>query len=192
MIYVNKKSEFNTATKQYTDVITNIALGGTEPRDKLSSLWTGSMVLPYDYDPNFCESLKELGLTDDEKHQLQLKVRYYLEHGSQDAGKIYIQFVDISLEDAPEGQVFKRILIILDYEDNEGHRYEDLCIFIKPENATFDAHFASIARKYELNVKPGYLYIQYDTEMHDTPIKTFEIWYTDEGTIRILENSAYY
>lgn len=192
MIYVNKKSEFNTATKQYTDVITNIALGGTEPRDKLNSLWTGSMVLPYDYDPNFCESLKELGLTDDEKHQLQLKVRYYLEHGSQDTGKIYIQFVDISLENAPEGQVFKRILIILDYEDNEGHRYEDLCVFIKPEDTTFDAHFASIARKYELNVKPGYLYIQYDTEMHDTPIKTFEIWYTDEGTIRILENTAYY
>ena len=126
MIYVNKKSEFNTATKQYTDVITNIALGGTEPSDKLNSLWTGSMVLPYDYDPDFCESLKELGLTDDEKHQLQLKVRYYLEHGSQDTEKIYIQFVDISLENAPEGQVFKRILIILDYEDNEGHRYEDL------------------------------------------------------------------
>lgn len=191
MIYVNKKSEFNTATKQYTDVITNIALGGTEPSDKLNSLWTGSMVLPYDYDPDFCESLKELGLTDDEKHQLQLKVRYYLEHGSQDNGKIYIQFVDISLENAPEGQVFKRILIILDYEDNEGHRYEDLCVFIKPE-MTVDAKFTSVARKYELNVKPGYLYVQYDNDMYDTPIKSFEIWNTEEGIIRILENSAYY
>lgn len=191
MIYVNKKSEFNTKTGQQTSIITNITLGETEPGDKLDSLWTGSMVLPYDYDPNFCESLKELGLTEDEKHQLQLKVRYYLEHGSQDSGKIYIQFVDISFGNAPEGQVFERILIILDYVDNEGRKYEDLCVFIKPD-MTIDASFTSVARKYELNVKPGYLYVQYDNDMYSTPIKSFEMWYTEEGTIRILENSAYY
>ena len=102
-----------------------------------------------------------------------------------------IQFVDISLENEPEGQVFKRILIILDYEDNEGHRYEDLCVFIKPK-MTVDAKFTSVARKYELNVKPGYLYVQYDNDMYDTPVKTFEIWSTEEGIIRILENTAYY
>lgn len=191
MIYVNKRSEFNTKTKQYTDEIVDIMLGGTEPNEKLNSLWTGSMVLPYDYDPSFCESLKELGLTDDEKHQLQLKVRYYLEHGSQDSGKVYIQFVDIYLEDAPEGQVFKRILMILDFEDANGSRFEDLCIFIKPEIA-IEASFTSVARKYELNTKSGYLYVQYNNDMYDTPIKSYEIWHTEEGTIKVLENSAYY
>ena len=191
MIYVNKKSEYDTKTQQYTNAITNIALGGTEPSDKLNALWTSSLVLPYDYDPDFCESLRNSDLTESEKHQLQLKVRYYLEHGSQESGKIYIQFVDINLEDAPEGQVFKRILIILDYEDNDGHRYQDLCVFISPE-MTADISIANTTRKYELIVKPGYLYVQYDSTMYDTPIKTFEICKTDEGNLEILENTAYY
>ena len=190
MIYVSKKSEFDTKSKQLTSEITNISLGGTEPSDKLNTLWTSSLVLPYDYDPDFCESLRDSDLTENEKRQLQLKVRYYLEHSSQESGKIYIQFVDIDLENAPEGQVFKRILIILDYEDSDGHRYEDLCVFISPE-MTVDISIANATRKYELNVKSGYLYVQYNNTMYETPIKTIEIWNND-GIIKILENSANY
>lgn len=190
MLYIKKQQEIST-DKQIVSSITAIEIGGTEGGDKLDSLWTKGMTFSSEYDPSFCTSLDELNLSEEEKRQLWLKVKYYLEYGSLNTGKVIIQFVDITLENAPEGQVFSKISMILDFKDNEGHYYEDLYFTIKPENTTFDANFASTSRKYILEVKPGYLYIEYRNDLYETPIKSLEIWNTD-GTIKVLENSAYY